>query len=107
MPSSHSRKQTCFLLPTSILLVRPEIYSLEMCSRARELLLISPARPRKGRFMPERTQRESPEPRRQVVSFTFYKIQPEWRRLPAPEKSEHRREFASVVGRWRQSEQMT
>ncbi len=57
--------------------------------------------------MPERTQHEPPEPRRQVVSFTLYKVHPEWRRLPAPEKTEHRRDFAAVVSKWRQSEQMT
>lgn len=56
--------------------------------------------------MPERTQRETPEMRRQVVSFTFYRVQPEWRRLPAAEKAEHRREFAAVIGKWRESEQM-
>ncbi|HET7185936.1 MAG TPA: chlorite dismutase family protein [Terriglobales bacterium] len=57
--------------------------------------------------MPDRTQREAPELRRQVVSFTFYKLQPEWRRLPAAEKAEHRREFASIISKWRDSEQMT
>ncbi len=57
--------------------------------------------------MPERTHRDPPETRRQVVSFTLYKVQPEWRRLPAAEKAEHRREFASVIGKWRQSDQMT
>ena len=54
--------------------------------------------------MPERTQRATE--RRQMVSFTFYKVQSEWRRLPAGEKAEHRREFAAVVGKWRESEQM-
>jgi chlorite dismutase len=54
--------------------------------------------------MPERTARE--EPRRQVVSFTFYKLQPEWRRLPAGEKAEQRREFGAVIARWRESEQL-
>jgi chlorite dismutase len=57
--------------------------------------------------MPDLTHRDPPEPRRQVVSFTFYKVQPEWRRLAEAEKAEHRREFASVIGKWRQSEQMT
>jgi chlorite dismutase len=57
--------------------------------------------------MPERMQRDSPEPRRQVVSLTFYKVLPEWRRLPSEERAEHRRDFASVISRWRESEQMT
>jgi chlorite dismutase len=53
--------------------------------------------------MPERTT----EPRRQVVSFSFYKVQPEWRRLAEEEKAEHRGEFGSIIGKWRNSEQMT
>jgi chlorite dismutase len=53
--------------------------------------------------MPERTT----EPRRQVVSFSFYKVQPEWRRLAQQEKAEHRGEFGSIIGKWRNSEQMT
>jgi chlorite dismutase len=53
--------------------------------------------------MPERTT----EPRRQVVSFSFYKLQSEWRRLAAEEKAAHRREFAGIIGKWRNSEQMT
>jgi chlorite dismutase len=54
--------------------------------------------------MANRPSRE--ETRRQFVSFTFYQLQPEWRRLPAAEREEHRREFATVVGKWRESEQM-
>ncbi len=54
--------------------------------------------------MPERTQ--STETRRQVVNFSLYRVQPEWRRLPAAEKAEHRREFAGVIGKWRESDQM-
>jgi chlorite dismutase len=56
--------------------------------------------------MPDRTQREAQEMRRQIVSFTLGKLQPEWRRLAVEHKAEHRREFASVVGKWRESEQM-
>ncbi len=54
--------------------------------------------------MAERT-REA-ETRRQVVSFSLYRVQPEWRRLAAAEKAEHRREFASVIAKWREGEQM-
>lgn len=46
------------------------------------------------------------EPRRQVVSFTFYKVLPEWRRLTAEKKAEHRLEFAAVIAKWRSSEEM-
>ena len=56
--------------------------------------------------MPQPTHHDPQEPRRQVVSFTFYKVQPDWRRLTAAEKAEHRREFASVIAKWRESEQM-
>jgi chlorite dismutase len=56
--------------------------------------------------MSDRTQREAQEMRRQVVNFTLCKVQPEWRRLPPQEKAEHRREFASMLGKWRESEQM-
>lgn len=37
---------------------------------------------------------------RQIVCFTFYKIMPEWRRLPAATKAEHKAEFADVLARW-------
>ncbi len=55
--------------------------------------------------MPERTTRET-ETRRQVVSFSLYKVQPQWRRLDSAEKTEHRRAFAAVLGKWREGEQM-
>jgi chlorite dismutase len=44
-------------------------------------------------------QREQ-EARRQVVSFNFYRILPEWRRLPLAEREHHRREAAEVLRRW-------
>ena len=47
-----------------------------------------------------------PTPRRQVVSFAFFKVQPEWRRLPDAEREEHRREFAEIVHRWTIEDQM-
>lgn len=56
--------------------------------------------------MPKPAQRDAPETRRQVVSFIFYKVQPQWRRMPPEEKAEHRREFSAVLGKWRESEQM-
>jgi len=43
-----------------------------------------------------------PEPTRQFVGFSFYKVQPEWRRLPRPERDEHRREFAELIHKWDQ-----
>ncbi len=43
---------------------------------------------------PEATQ-EKPI-KRQMVGFTFFKVMPEWRRLPAAERAEHKRRFAEV-----------
>lgn len=36
--------------------------------------------------------------RRQVVSFSFYRLMPEWRRLAVPERTDQRRELADVIG---------
>ena len=41
-----------------------------------------------------------PAVRRQIVCFTFYKIQPTWRRLDAETKATHRQAFAEVLARW-------
>ena len=43
---------------------------------------------------------------RQIVGFTFYKVLPEWRRLPLAERAEHKRQFAEVVERWNQPGRM-
>lgn len=40
------------------------------------------------------------ESRRQFIAFTFYRAQPEWRRVSPAERAEHRREFADVITRW-------
>jgi chlorite dismutase len=39
---------------------------------------------------------------RQMVSFTFFKVMPEWRRLPIEQRTEHKREFAAILKRWNQ-----
>ena len=44
--------------------------------------------------------------RRQIIGFTFYKVAPEWRRLPAEQKAEHKRLFADTVQRWNQPGRM-
>jgi chlorite dismutase len=44
--------------------------------------------------------------KRQVIGFTFYRILPEWRRLPEAERAEHKRLFAEVVKRWNQPGRM-
>jgi len=42
----------------------------------------------------------TPPARRQIVCFSFYKLMPEWRRLPAGERAEHKAAFAAVLDRW-------
>jgi chlorite dismutase len=39
---------------------------------------------------------------RQMVSFTFFKVTPEWRRLSIGERSEHKRVFAETLKKWNQ-----
>jgi chlorite dismutase len=41
-----------------------------------------------------------PAPKRQIVCFSFYKVMPEWRRLPAEEKAAHKAAFAAVIAKW-------
>src|ERR1700722_12657468 len=41
-----------------------------------------------------------PAVKRQIVCFSFYKVMPEWRRLPAAEKAAHKQAFADVLTRW-------
>ena len=38
--------------------------------------------------------------KQQVVCFSFYKVMPEWRRLPVEEKAAHKQAFADVLARW-------
>ena len=38
--------------------------------------------------------------RRQIVCFTFYRVLPEWRRLPVDQKTAQKAAFADVIGRW-------
>jgi chlorite dismutase len=44
--------------------------------------------------------------RRQYVNFSFYRVMPEWRRLPLEEREEHRHEFAEVIRKWEQPDVM-
>ncbi len=41
-----------------------------------------------------------PAVKRQIVCFGFYKVMPEWRRLPAEEKAAHKGAFAAVLAKW-------
>jgi chlorite dismutase len=50
---------------------------------------------------------QSDEARRQIVTFDFFRVMPEWRRLPAAERSQMCGELVSVIKRWTGSEDMT
>ena len=41
-----------------------------------------------------------PAVKRQIVCFSFYKVMPEWRRLPADEKAKHKSAFVDVLTKW-------
>lgn len=41
-----------------------------------------------------------PPVKRQIVCFSFYKVLPEWRRLPAEERAAHKAAFAAVLAKW-------
>ena len=49
---------------------------------------------------PEPAHKPSTPVKRQIVCFSFYKVLPEWRRLPAEEKAAHKAAFAEVLARW-------
>ncbi len=40
--------------------------------------------------------------KRQTIGFTFFKVLPEWRRLPEAERAAHKQAFADVIKRWNQ-----
>ena len=44
--------------------------------------------------------------KRQIIGFTFYKVMPEWRRLPLAERVEHKRQFVEVYKRWNKAGEM-
>jgi chlorite dismutase len=50
----------------------------------------------------EPAKAEEKKIQRQMIGFTFYKVLPEWRRLPAEERAKHKEEFAAILKRWNQ-----
>ncbi len=54
-------------------------------------------RPKAGYGAPDPSK---PAVKRQIVCFSFYKVMPEWRRLDATTKAEHKAAFAEVLARW-------
>lgn len=54
---------------------------------------------------PQDTQQEgqaATPKRRQFTRFAFFKVAPEWRRLPSEERERQKREFAEVIGELRE-----
>src|SRR6202789_167838 len=41
-----------------------------------------------------------PAVKRQIVCFSFYKVMPEWRRLPVEERAAHKAAFVFLLARW-------
>ncbi len=60
---------------------------------------VAPARPQSNPSGASTTH-GGPPVKRQIVCFSFYKVMPEWRRLPAEEKAAHKQAFADVLARW-------
>jgi len=47
------------------------------------------------------TKGKTAEPlRRQVISFSFYRVQPEWRRLAGEERARHRHQLCESIRQW-------
>jgi chlorite dismutase len=46
------------------------------------------------------------ESRRQFVSFTFFRLLPDWRRLPQSDRTEFAHEFEDVVRKWASPDQL-
>src|SRR5580765_7746939 len=59
----------------------------------------APARPASAPSAAPSSHGDAPV-RRQIVCFSFYKVMPEWRRLPAAEKAAHKAAFAAVLVKW-------
>ena len=57
------------------------------------------AQPQAGAYGRPTTQ-GGPPVKRQLVCFSFYKVLPEWRRLPAAEKTAQKAAFVEVLERW-------
>ncbi len=49
---------------------------------------------------------ETTEQRRQVVGFSFYKLDPAWRRLPEEQKQRDRTELCRAITAWMEREEM-
>jgi hypothetical protein len=66
---------------------------------------VAPGRPASGYGAGSQTEAQPHDPakapvKRQIVCFSFYKVMPEWRRLPAAEKAAHKVAFTEVLTKW-------
>jgi chlorite dismutase len=59
----------------------------------------APARPAASAAPAPHSHGDAPA-RRQIACFGFYKVMPEWRRLPAAEKAAHKAAFIAVLDKW-------
>ena len=50
----------------------------------------------------EGTSKSDKPIKRQMIGFSFFKVMPEWRRLPGADRADHKRLFAEVLARWNQ-----
>ena len=61
---------------------------------------VAGGRPTSSYGAPAAHDPSKPAIRQQVVCFSFYKVMPEWRRLPVEEKAAHKAAFAAVLKKW-------
>jgi chlorite dismutase len=71
------------------------------CTMA-ETLIPEVSEPTQTDPAPQPAAAPAKEVKRQTIGFTFFKVLPEWRRLPSTEKEAHRAAFAEVLKRWNQ-----
>lgn len=67
----------------------------------------TPDKPQRSRLVDldpsgQQTQREPDRTRRQFLNYSFFKLAPEFRRLPAEERRAARQQFVEAVQRWQE-----
>ncbi|MEO6803549.1 MAG: chlorite dismutase, partial [Granulicella sp.] len=79
-----------------------DIITTEPVSPAPATIVVAPTAPGRPASSYGTTPHDPSKPpvKRQIVAFTFYKVMPEWRRLPAEEKAAHKQAFADVLAKW-------
>ena len=77
----------------------PETTSTHTITPAPEAAPVAGARPQTGYGSAPAAHGGAPV-KRQIVAFSFYKVLPEWKRLPAEEKAAQKAAFVEVIKRW-------